>query len=1181
MSAIMNFKVTAIFLLACILFPWVTFAQSPIARFTADQQVCLNQNILLTNASDNATSFQWDFCFDDLNQVKEINSQQTVASAQTPTGINFFRDGNKYYGFVSSRDNNKLIRLDYQSSLENVPEAVDLGNIENLLQGPQSMAFFKEAGIVYAILTNYNGANLLRLSFLDGIESAPVAEDLGNLGLVAPRGIDLTISGNNIIVSIADDTGQKLSLINFGSSITNNPSISDVLNIPIDGGARPIGVQLLKTESDWFAFVSLYATGKIMRVNFGSLLSSSVTFDDIYSVANPTELSLVQEGVVNHLFVATASGNLHHLIAPELSVDNISAVNLGRLNILSNTFGFCVVRSAPIWYAFAINYESTLVTKIKFEGDCTDNISLNETSDLSPASLIYKLPGKYPIELTAATISDENVFTDTVQVVDLPAPDIIIGSDNICVGSLVTFHATETSGMQLTSWDWSLDNNVISVSPAPSNTYNAAGNYLIQVRAAASNGCKNIKSQQLQIYNSPVASFDFPQSGATLCTNQAYQLQNLSTFDNGSQPTWKWSIDSQEFSEDQSPLAIFSGTGDHEVKLTIAIPGCSNEFALTIFNLKNGPLVDFTITGACEQEEITFTNQSSGDISSYLWKVENLFQTHQKDTSLVLNPGAYAVQLAVTGTNGCVNAVSRDLTIHALPTAAFEISSADKLCANSAVTVADKSISADTELASWQWTYGDGNSDNLLSNGNTTHTYSNAGSYVLGLSVKTAAGCQQYSEKQLIVKPLPDASFTHSLICIGDPVTFQASNVGIQSYSWKIDNKIYTGVKPVHTFRGSGQSAVDLTVKSNNGCENSMNAFVNVPVVLVPDFTVINNCTDYPARFTDATTGGDDVAVSWNWTIDQNVKEGTEIDYTFDEEGDQSVLLSVTSASGCTYYKTKTITVVPPPTSEFSMPAPIGTPPLAVDFTNNSKNANTFLWDFKDGSPPSSGFAPQHAFNDLGQFDIELIASNDQGCIDKSTKRLTLTPANPDVNILAISTAENPDGSNKIMVTLENDGNTILQNLPVQVDISGSINLKEIVTGPIMPLKRFTVTLGYGLQLNKNIEFLCAEALLDNDKNTDANRNCIQFEKQLVIRPSYPNPATDKMAIEWISNESSGSVAVSLIDSHGQKVWHDQFDSFKGLNQKVIAVNELHRGIYLLVIESKSLKTVQRILLAH
>jgi hypothetical protein len=180
--------------------------------------------------------------------------------------------------------------------------------------------------------------------------------------------------------------------------------------------------------------------------------------------------------------------------------------------------------------------------------------------------------------------------------------------------------------------------------------------------------------------------------------------------------------------------------------------------------------------------------------------------------------------------------------------------------------------------------------------------------------------------------------------------------------------------------------------------------------------------------------------------------------------------------------------------------------------------------------------------------------------------------------VLAITTTKNPDKTLKVVITLENQGNTILNNLPVDIDVSGTIDLREMVKGPVMPHARFNLTLGYALKVDDRITFLCAEAMLAEDRVPVSNRNCIQFNDEVVIRPGYPNPVQQHLTVEWIATTEQ-HVTVSLFNSLGNKMWSHDFMSQKGLNQKIFDVESLQTGVYMLILEAGNVKTRQRLLL--
>lgn len=92
-----------------------------------------------------------------------------------------------------------------------------------------------------------------------------------------------------------------------------------------------------------------------------------------------------------------------------------------------------------------------------------------------------------------------------------------------------------------------------------------------------------------------------------------------------------------------------------------------------------------------------------------------------------------------------------------------------------------------------------------------------------------------------------------------------------------------------------------------------------------------------------------------------------------------SLLAAMVLLSACT----------PKPTAEFTMAYDNDVIPVTVTITNNSKNAEAYMWDFGDGSPVVTDASPTHTFNTFGTLNVKLTAINGAESAE-TTQQITL-----------------------------------------------------------------------------------------------------------------------------------------------------------------------------------------------
>ncbi|WP_167611546.1 PKD domain-containing protein [Maribellus sediminis] len=67
------------------------------------------------------------------------------------------------------------------------------------------------------------------------------------------------------------------------------------------------------------------------------------------------------------------------------------------------------------------------------------------------------------------------------------------------------------------------------------------------------------------------------------------------------------------------------------------------------------------------------------------------------------------------------------------------------------------------------------------------------------------------------------------------------------------------------------------------------------------------------------------------------------------------------------------------PMTAFAVDNPLGFAPLTVQFTDKSKFASSWSWNFGDGSEVSTEQNPQHTFENVGTYTVTLTATNEKG----------------------------------------------------------------------------------------------------------------------------------------------------------------------------------------------------------
>ncbi|HYG52971.1 MAG TPA: PKD domain-containing protein [Flavobacteriales bacterium] len=320
----------------------------------------------------------------------------------------------------------------------------------------------------------------------------------------------------------------------------------------------------------------------------------------------------------------------------------------------------------------------------------------------------------------------------------------------------------------------------------------------------------------------------------------------------------------------------------------------------------------------------------------------------------------------------------------------------------SVISFVNTSTGANAATADYDWYLNGVLFDNTSGLGApSTSTISAVGTYTYMLVGTTTVGapCDDTAFVTVTILPLPNASFTFTPnnACAGTNVAFTNTSTGTvagTTYSWNFGDgsPVSTATNPSHAYAAGGTYNVTLTMTNAAGCTDVFMLPVtalDIPAVGISGDDGDGNTTycllpgdpttSETVVFTNTTTGG----VSYLWDFgDGTTSTAFSPSHTYTAFGTYTVTMTATGANGCT--ATATLTVVFEKYVAASLTLSIleysgCVPHTLTTLTNLSVNANTYTWNFGDGTPAvttTSPIPPAHTYTTGGTYTITLTASN-------------------------------------------------------------------------------------------------------------------------------------------------------------------------------------------------------------
>lgn len=471
------------------------------------------------------------------------------------------------------------------------------------------------------------------------------------------------------------------------------------------------------------------------------------------------------------------------------------------------------------------------------------------TSILQNPSHNYNAPGLFDVKLRVRNADGCLDSLVRPQYIDInqPVADFNIPFNLFCLGQDIDFVNTSLGGGLSYHWDFGVSgiNSDTSNLRNPTYAYADTGIYDVSLWVTDIYGCSDsiLVSNAVRI---SIPDLEFIADDTfRYCPPHIVNFTNFASFDTAQVDSVWWDFGDNTYSTVFNPSHIYNRAGDFTVCLQVFFEnGCVDSICEIDYVSIGGARGNITVEpdSGCSPLNVCMEANAQG-ASSYFWLFGDGANEQGNDSVCHLYniPGLYipAVVLVDTANPPCQYILPYDDTLEVDTTIAWFNFSNDSICQNEPVQFFDSSYTiAGKPIVSWNWDFGDGESDTVQ---NPTHTYQGAsGNITVSLTAISSIGCMSVITRDIYVRTNPIAAYTvtDSIGCDELQVQFTDASIPgdapIVSWFWNFgDNAVTTDTStlqnpPPYFYSDTGSYNTYLIVTSADGCLDTMRLQINV-----------------------------------------------------------------------------------------------------------------------------------------------------------------------------------------------------------------------------------------------------------------------------------------------------------------------------------------------------------------
>ena len=637
-----------------------------------------------------------------------------------------------------------------------------------------------------------------------------------------------------------------------------------------------------------------------------------------------------------------------------------------------------------------VQYSTTFITGNIYQWSVTGGVLLN--INLNTITIQWTTSGNNQLTLIETNINNCTT-TDSiiVNVMLKPIPEII-GSRQVCnLSNEIYSLLNPVSG---NNYLWSVSNGILINSSGTSVNveWQTAGMGSVTVTEINSTGCDSTISIPVNIIDQPVPNIT---GNNTVClfTSSVYTTNYDSSY------LYNWTVVGGNIvSQNNNVVEVYwSGQGTGSITANIINQTmCDSSITLTVIIMNKPAPVIFGPNSSCSSvlNEYHVEGIQTNDVIN--WNINGgiILGSVNGDSINVIweTQGVGELTVNVVNPSGCDSIVTYLVTI--LDGADPQITGPDHLCKNDTSVYSVQGIQGHNY--NWRATGG------LILGAETDNEievyWFEEGSGVVSVTETSNSGCDSTVSMIVNVNPLPLPTLNGvPLVCQNDVTVFYTNPVNNHTYEWFLSGGNFAGdslqsiVSCVWTI--NGQYILSMTETNEFGCLS----IESIPVQVMPKPNVyvtgdIFGCTNRVSAFSINESPGTVYQYSIiGGIITSNNSGMLSVDWTTYGSNSLSVY-AIDNITGCNSQNTINIAVDQLPKPVVDADNFSGCPPLSVSFQNNSDSGSYhYIWSFGEGLN-SFDANPDYTYNVSGNFRVNVIATNNTGCIDSASTDIVVYP---------------------------------------------------------------------------------------------------------------------------------------------------------------------------------------------